>query len=427
MRFGIFFAHQLPRPWDEGAERRRFREALEQVEIADRVGIDYCWGQEHHFLEEYAHSSAPEVFLAAFSQRTRRIRLGHGVVLMPPSFNHPARVAERIATLDLVSDGRVEWGTGESSTRIELEGFGVPYAEKRSMWTEAVREAARMMCMEPYPGFRGRHFSMPARNVVPKPIQRPHPPLWLACSNRETLRHAARSGLGALTFAFMDPGEAKYWVDVYYELFKRECAPIGRAVSPNVAMLTQFMCHDDRDVAVARGLEGSRFFAHGLSHYYRNGTHVPGGTDLWQGLGATPAFEHAGNRGIGTPEDLRAHFEAFEAAGVDQLILLHQAGNYRHEHICESLELFGAKVLPAFAAREVERQRRKAAELAPFQELALARLPPLDPPATVPPVACYPVMAQQRGVDMAVVGQERAAVPAAAWRLQVGGRGRRRT
>src|SRR5512147_482546 len=131
MQFGIFYEHQIPRPWPKGAEQRLFQEALDQVELADRLGIDYAWEVEHHFLEEYSHSSAPEVFLAAASQRTKRIRLGHGITLMPPAYNHPARVAERLATLDLVSNGRVEWGTGESSARIELEGFGIDYMQKR--------------------------------------------------------------------------------------------------------------------------------------------------------------------------------------------------------------------------------------------------------------------------------------------------------
>ena len=156
MQFGIFYEHQLPRPWDDGDEHKLFKDALDQVELADRLGIDYAWEVEHHFLEEYSHSSAPEVFLAACSQRTKNIRLGHGITLMPPGYNHPARVAERIATLDLVSDGRVEWGTGESSARIELEGFGINYMEKRDMWQEAVRETAKMMAMEPYPGYAGQ-------------------------------------------------------------------------------------------------------------------------------------------------------------------------------------------------------------------------------------------------------------------------------
>src|SRR5687767_6403724 len=138
MEFGIFYEHQLPRPWQQGDELRLYQEALDQVELADRLGIGYAWEVEHHFLEEYSHSPAPEVFLAACSQRTKRIRLGHGIVLMPPGYNHPARVAERVATLDLVSNGRVEFGTGESASRAELEGFGIEYGEKRAMWLEAV-------------------------------------------------------------------------------------------------------------------------------------------------------------------------------------------------------------------------------------------------------------------------------------------------
>jgi alkanesulfonate monooxygenase SsuD/methylene tetrahydromethanopterin reductase-like flavin-dependent oxidoreductase (luciferase family) len=216
VKFGVFFPHQLPRPWHEGSEAELFLGGLETAELADRIGVGYAWAQEHHFLEEYSHSTAPEVFLGACSQRTRSIRLGHGISVMPPAVNHPARVAERIATLDLVSGGRVEWGTGEMSSRIELEGFNVSYLEKRAMWAEAVRETAKMLCSEPYAGFSGKYFSMPARNVVPKPIQRPHPPLWIACTNRDTLRLAARLGAGALTFAFMDPGEAKFWVEEYY-------------------------------------------------------------------------------------------------------------------------------------------------------------------------------------------------------------------
>src|SRR2546428_413037 len=245
MKFGIFYEHQLPRPWEPDSELQLFQDALDQVELADTLGIDYAWEVEHHFLEEYSHSSAPEVFLAACSQRTRRIRLGHGIVLMPPGYNQPARVAERIATLDLVSRGRVDWGTGESASRAELEGYGVKPAERRAMWRETVEQVANMMVMEPYPGFQGQFFSMPTRNVLPKPVQKPHPPIWVACSNRETIHLAAQLGIGALTFAFIDPAEASHWVADYYETFKRECVPIGHAVNPNIAMVTGFSCHPD--------------------------------------------------------------------------------------------------------------------------------------------------------------------------------------
>src|SRR5258705_13433894 len=150
MKFGIFYEHQLPRPWGEGSELKLFQDALAQVELGDRLGIDYAWEVEHHFLEESSHSSAPEVFLAAASQRTKRIRLGHGIVLMPPGYNHPARIAERLATLDLVSNGRVEWGTGESASRAELEGFGVTPAERRAMLGEGPEEGAHMPAVGPY-------------------------------------------------------------------------------------------------------------------------------------------------------------------------------------------------------------------------------------------------------------------------------------
>ena len=385
MKFGIFYEHQLPRPWEPGSELQLFQDALDQVELADGLGIDYAWEVEHHFLEEYSHSSAPEVFLAACSQRTRRIRLGHGIVLMPPGYNQPARVAERLATLDLVSRGRVDWGTGESASRAELEGYGVNPGERRAMWRETVEQVANMMVMDPYPGFQGQFFSMPARNVVPKPVQKPHPPLWVACSNRETIHLAAQLGIGALTFAFIDPAEAKTWVDDYYETFKRECVPIGHAVNPNIAMVTGFSCHGSAEEARRRGSDGFRFFQFALGHHYVFGKHKPGRTNIWTAFEAVrdqigTEVLGGGANCIGTPDELRAALRTFQDAGVDQTIFIQQGGKNRHDHICESLELFAAKVMPEFAEREAERERAKREELAPYVEAAMARkqlMPPL--------------------------------------------------
>jgi alkanesulfonate monooxygenase SsuD/methylene tetrahydromethanopterin reductase-like flavin-dependent oxidoreductase (luciferase family) len=239
MKFGLFYEHQLPQPWQEDSEQQLYHQALDQIELADRLGIDYVWEVEHHFLEEYSHSSAPEVFLAACSQRTKQIRLGHGITLMPPNYNHPARVAERIATLDLVSNGRVAWGTGESATAVEMGGFRIDPDDKRSMWEKATEQAANMLAMRPYPGYRGHWFDMPCRNIVPKPVQKPHPPMWVACSRRETIHLAARNGLGALTFAFLEPEQAAKWVEEYYGIIKSaDCVPIGHAVNPNIAIVT---------------------------------------------------------------------------------------------------------------------------------------------------------------------------------------------
>jgi alkanesulfonate monooxygenase SsuD/methylene tetrahydromethanopterin reductase-like flavin-dependent oxidoreductase (luciferase family) len=375
VKFGIFYEHQLPRPWNDGDELRLFQEALDQVELADRLGIDYAWEVEHHFLEEYSHSSAPEVFLAACSQRTKRIRLGHGIVLMPPGYNAPARVAERIATLDLVSNGRVDFGTGESSSLAELGAFGVKVEEKREQWLEAVEQTANMMVMDPYPGYSGRFFSMPCRNVLPKPVQKPHPPIWVACSNRDTIHLAARLGLGALTFAFIDPAEARKWVSEYREILKTECVPIGHSVNPNIAMVTGFSCHPDEAEARRRGEDGFRFFGYGLAHHYIFGSHKPGRTNIWERFEkARPGLPEAGSsRGIGTPQQLREHLRSFEETGVDQVIFIQQGGRNRHEHICESLELFAAEVMPEFKARADERERRKLEELAPYIEKALQR------------------------------------------------------
>src|SRR5688572_19810379 len=384
MQFGLFYEHQVPRPWDAEAERRVLLDALEQVALADTLGIEYVWEVEHHFLEEYSHSSAPEVFLAACSQRTTRIRLGHGIVLMPPGYNQPARVAERIATLDLVSRGRVDWGTGESASRAELEGYGVRPAERRAMWREAVEQVANMMVMEPYPGFKGEYFSMPTRNVLPKPVQKPHPPIWVACSNRETIHLAAQLGIGALTFAFIDPAEARQWVQDYYDTFKRECVPIGHAVNANIAMVTGFSCHRDAAEAQRRGADGFRFFQFALAHHYVFGKHTPGRTNIWDAfvrvrdqIGTEVLGGGVGC--IGTPDDLRKTLRTFQDCGVDQTIFIQQGGNNRHEHICESLELFAADVMPEFAEREAEREAAKQKELAPYIEAAMARKKALAP------------------------------------------------
>ena len=403
MKFGIFYEHQLPRPWGADDEHKLLKDALDQVELADRLGLDYVWEVEHHFLEEYSHSSAPEVFLAACSQRTSRIRLGHGIVQLPLEFNHTARVAERIGTLDLVSDGRVDFGTGEASSEAELGGFMIDRATKRDQWTEALDAVTRMFVEEPFAGFDGRFLKMPPRNVVPKPLQKPHPPLWVACSRRETIHLAATKGIGALSFSFIEPSEAKAWVDDYYATLASEaCVPGGFAVNPNVAVVLPMMCHADEETAIERGLDGGHFFGYSLGHYYLFGTHKPGKTDVWQEfqerrsllgfdrnvaaqtgqvLGAQLFEQGLGSlRGaIGTPQQVRELLKGYEAAGVDQVIFVSQAGKNRHEDICESLELFAAEVMPEFHENEAVREKAKLERLAPAIESALSRRSPARP------------------------------------------------
>jgi alkanesulfonate monooxygenase SsuD/methylene tetrahydromethanopterin reductase-like flavin-dependent oxidoreductase (luciferase family) len=361
------------------------------------------WEVEHHFLEEYSHSSAPEVFLAAASQRTSRIRIGHGIVQLPQNFNHTARVAERIATLDLVSDGRVEFGTGEASSEAELGGFMIDRDEKRDQWTEGLDAVTRMFVEEPFAGYSGRFLEMPPRNVVPKPLQKPHPPLWVACSRRETIHLAATKGIGALSFSFIEPAEAKAWVDDYYAtLASEECVPGGFAVNPQVACVLPMMCHEDEETAIERGLDGGHFFGYSLAHFYVFGQHKPGITNVWdefqerrhlfgfnrdiaaqtgQQLGAQLMEEGLGAlRGaIGTPDQIRELVRGYQAAGVDQLIFVSQCGKNKHEHICESLELFAREVMPEFAETAEADEKAKLERLAPAIEAALARREPARP------------------------------------------------
>ena len=393
MRFGLIYELQLPRPWTEDSEHRLVQDALVEVETADRLGFDYVWANEHHFLEEYSHNSAPEVFLAAAAGRTRRIHIGHAVVLSPPAYNPPARVAERIAMLDLVSSGRCEWGTGSSASRAELEGFNIDPDKKKVMWAEATEQAANMMTMTPYPGFMGEFFSMPARNVIPKPLQKPHPPLWLACSNRETIHTAARNGVGALAFAFVDPADAAKWAGEYYAIIKsEECVPIGHSVNANIAMATGFSVHHDEAEAKRRGQEGFQFFGYALGHHYVYGEHTPGVTNVWERFErARDALPPSVGNGIGTPAQLIERLKQYQDAGVDQVIFVQQAGRNTHADIIASLELFAAEVMPVLKADQAERDARKRSELAPFVEAALKRKKRMQPPTreAIPPIPAY--------------------------------------
>ncbi len=380
MRFGVFYELQLPKPWTQDAEHRLVQEALQQIELADRLGIDYAWAVEHHFLEEYSHCSASEVFLAAAAGRTRNIRLGHGIRQVIANYNHPARTAEAVAMLDLVSNGRADFGIGEGATRLELGGFKIPAKEKRAMSLEAAEQVANMMVMEPYPGYEGRSFTMPARNVLPKPLQKPHPPMWMACTNRDTIKVAASKGLGALAFSFLDPEEAKKWAEIYYGIIRsEECVPIGHRVNANIAMVSAFSIHPDRAEAIRRGQEGFEFFGYainalvaqdvkpGRSQLFKDfqDRRAAGKVELGRDLNSAP--------GIGTPQELAQHIRNFEEVGIDQVIFLQQAGNNRHADICASLELFASDVLPEFAAKRSLREARKEAALAPYIEAAMQR------------------------------------------------------
>ncbi len=240
------------------------------------------------------------------------------------------------------------------------------------------------MVMDPYPGFEGKSFSFPCRNVVPKPIQKPHPPMWMACTNRDTIRVAASLGVGALAFSFVNPQEARDWADIYYGIVKSDqCVPIGHTVNANIAMVSNFSVHHDRAEAIRRGQEGFEFFSYAINALVAHDA-VPGRSTLFadflkargdrdEEIIAAARMAERNTNGIGTPDDIRAHVRAFEAAGVDQVIFLQQAGRNKHEHICESLNLFAAEVMGEFKADVQAREAKKAAELAQVIAAAMAR------------------------------------------------------
>ena len=388
MKFGIQYQLNVVRPldsddWDPGDEHKRFKEALEQIEFADKLGFDYVFETEHHFLEEYSASSAPEVFLAAASQRTKNARLVHGIVQMPPKQNHPARVAERIATLDLISDGRVEFGTGEGATMTEIGGFGTKREDKKAAWEEATRECLRMMTMTPYPGYEGEHFSMPERNIVPKPLQKPHPPVWVAASRLETVMVGARLGMGAMGVGFETPEEAQERVSRYYELIRNCRFPIGTAINPALAAGGNMMMAKTNEEAMQRGLRGAQFFGfalgftngevhHGRDHLNREFVRRFGLEGKENVVTETEPDDEtqrtlfrAGRRGnfIGSPEFVRENLRKYEDAHIDIMNFYIQVHERTHEHIMETLELFAKEVMPEFQERHHLHQKWREQQL----------------------------------------------------------------
>jgi alkanesulfonate monooxygenase SsuD/methylene tetrahydromethanopterin reductase-like flavin-dependent oxidoreductase (luciferase family) len=361
MKFGIFYEHQLPRPWTATSEYELFQQSLAQLELADRLGYDYVWEVEHHFLEEYSHSSAPEVFLAAASQRTRNIRLGHGIVQL--TTNQPHRVAERVAMLDQISGGRVEFGMGEGAGPAELHPFGIRVRDKRDRWEEAVKAIVPMFTRDSWE-FHGRYYDFPARNVIPKPFQKPHPPLWVACSNIRTIADAGRWGIGALGFSFVSPEAARAWVHRYYNVLLHHPQPLAEYQSnPNIAIVNGFMCAETDEQALEKAA-GWTFFIFALSYYGRKGVDAPGAGNLWdeyQDWRQTDKAQQALRNGlIGSPETIRRRLRMFRDAHVDQVILLNQAGKTPHKDICASLELFAREVMPEFHADHSAHEAWKA-------------------------------------------------------------------
>lgn len=386
MKISLFYEFALPRPWSDDDEFEMFSDGLTEVEAADKAGFSTVWLTEHHFLEEYCHSTAPEMFLAAASQRTKNIRLGFGVMHLPPGINHPARVAERVSTLDHLSGGRVEFGTGESSSVGELGGFNIDPADKRGQWEEALDVTLRCMTETPFTGFKGRHIEMPPRNVIPKPRQTPHPPLWVACTRPSSVQMAAQKGIGALSFAYTGPGPLGERVRGYYQEFEEKAAPTVPQINPNILAiggdLSMMVARTD-DEAVKRLGVGGGFFSFGIMHYYMTGMHTPGRTGVWEryldAVKEDETLAYGPGRGaIGSPDTVREFLRGYEESGVDEIILLLNPRS--HEGTMESIEIMGKEILPEFIERDEKAVAAKAKRLEPVIEKVEQRRRPLSAP-----------------------------------------------
>lgn len=358
MKFGIFYEHSVNRPWDAASEYRIYQQALEQVELADKLGFDQVWEVEHHFLEEYSHSSAPEVFLAACAARTQNIHVCHGVCMILPPFNHPVRCAERAAVLDIMSGGRLEFGTGRSATWTELGGFRCEPDDTKAMWDEALHAIPRMW-MDDYFSFEGKYFSMPSRAILPKPIQKPHPPLWVAVSSPETAIQAAERGIGLLGVSIGTPEEYEERVANYRRII-RSCEPAGAFVNEQVNGVGWMFCAETDEEARRYGGAAAMHFAQAAAHLAGVGSLYPSPAYSAQASAVqlrTRPGDVAGpiqqGTPIGSPDKVIAALKQWESIGVDRMVfLINYDQVIPQEKILNSLRLFAEQVMPAFKEPE---------------------------------------------------------------------------
>ena len=354
MKFGIFYELSVPRPWDAESEKKVYDNALEQVRLADELGFDQVWAVEHHFLEEYSHCSAPEVFLTACAMQTKNIRVGHGIVVCVPQFNHPVRIAERAAVLDIVSGGRLEMGTGRSATWTELGGFLADPDDTKKTWDEIVRELPKMWTQERY-SHQGFAFSMPSRAILPKPYQKPHPPMWVAVTSPGTEIDAAERGLGSLGLTFGGFGEQETKIAEYRRRI-RTCEPVGEVVNEQVNTVNFLYCHQDDATGVATGQRLSGAFGYLAGQLLSTREAYP--SRSYPSLGLLPQLRPEASAPsdaprvpegicIGNPERIIETVKRWESIGVDRInFLLNAMETVPQQEVLDSLRLFAKEVMP---------------------------------------------------------------------------------
>jgi alkanesulfonate monooxygenase SsuD/methylene tetrahydromethanopterin reductase-like flavin-dependent oxidoreductase (luciferase family) len=363
LKFAYFNQLQMPKPWaGEDAEVQLYRHAMEQAVWAEAVGFDSYWQTEHHFYTEIGHSSAPEVFLAALAQRTSRIRLGLGVVVLP--CNHPFRVAEQVATLDVLSDGRVELGTGRGASTYHIEAFGVSPEESKAVWRESLEVLCSLFVNDKFPGHKGTYYDLPARSLVPKPIQKPHPPIWVAATQPTTFAEAARLGIGVLGLTTISPEDLIPAIQAY-RAAQQECVPVGGYANHQVSAYS--ICYLDEDDRRGRDIAcaGARWYLGDNTaelQALRFGTIVGGQDNTYHeqirdtvrdrlGIIRSRTNDQLIEDGIvigGNPDTACRQIERYARIGIDQIMVMMQVGNTTHDQVMRSLELFGKHVISRF-------------------------------------------------------------------------------
>jgi len=380
MKFSVCFEAQMVDTSRE-SEQRTFHEAVEQCVYAEAMGLDGIWAVEHHALTQYSHMSSPESFLAFVAGKTERIRIGHGVICLPPAMNHPVKVAERVATLDILSRGRVNFGIGKGGTQQEAGTFGYDLAELQPMIDESMYLIPKLM-VEDEVEHDGDYIKLPRRPIHPKPHQQPHPPMFMACTREESLKTAGSRGLGGMILGFNSPEETADLNRIYRQAFAQrdQAAQVGYFPNEWLAVGCPIIVSDDGDEARRIGFRGQRFFAQAIHHWYGAGpkpdvedvsaeTHAAA---VKQAEVATIAYLNEAkipvtsaatsmynlDHAYGTPQEAIAYIERLEAAGTDECLMLMQMGTVPHEAIMETLRHLGETIIPHF--RNKDRQAKAA-------------------------------------------------------------------
>jgi alkanesulfonate monooxygenase SsuD/methylene tetrahydromethanopterin reductase-like flavin-dependent oxidoreductase (luciferase family) len=360
------------RPWDKPhpygqreAEQRTYDEALEEIHLADKLGFNTIWCVEHHFRDGRSASSCSEAILGGLALSTEQIRLGFGVTLTPFGFIHPARLAEKVATVDLLSHGRVEWGTGRS-TPMEQVAFGVPTDDRsRDQWREAIEIVVAMWESELF-SYESENFSFPARIQIPKPYQDPHPPVWQAAASLTSAISAGELGLGLLSFALLQPVETMANLIQEYRNAQAAARPekmLTRVRNDRVGVYTLVHAYDDAQEAANYGLWES------VNWWYRNlaeftlkwelshlsedaaAAMFPGLDQVLRGEIPGEYYQEQDMIIIGTPDECLEKIIRYDEVGVDQLLCYVQFGDLPHEKVMRNLELLGTQVIPKLEAR----------------------------------------------------------------------------